>query len=170
MPIRVESPYVPLDMERNPFPSLHGKKAEYLTRLIKEAGAVPRNALHRLILLRHGQYMFLAFDSENDLPVALATCIIMETGAMSYGVITDLVVLPEYRKNGLAHSLVHSIIARMSSSSVLAASDNKELALLRVAIGSEVISCQKIFEDCDFKLVHGNGENLYEYRLQNSAD
>lgn len=170
MHIRVESPYVPINTEGNPFPSLTGAKAEHLNRLIKEASAVPRTVLHRLILLRHGQYMFLAFDNKSDLPVALATCIIMETDSMSYGVITDLVVLPEYRKSGVASKLVQDIIARMSNKSVIVASGNKELALLRVAISSHLASCRKIFEAAGFELVHGNGERLYELKLESPED
>lgn len=171
MHIRVESPYVPVDGELAAFRALTGQKAAQLQRLFQKAGAASLNSLHKLTPLSHGKYVFVAFDTENDLPVALATCIIMAaTDVMSYGAITDFAVLPEHQENGIEEKLLLNIIARMSNPSVLAASFNRELVMLRVAISSHLTSRHKIFEACGFELIRSNGENLYERRLGSFED
>lgn len=174
MHIRVESPYVPIDGELAAFRTLTGQKVAQLHRLTQEAATVPRTTLHRFVPARHGKYVFVAFATESDLPVAFATCIIIETGVMSYGIITDFVVLAECRRKGVAHQLVLDIVRRMSDASVLLASGNKQLTLLHVAISSHLISCRKLFEGCGFVLVHGNNgnvtESIYELHLPNLED
>lgn len=178
MHIRVESPYVSPDGTLTAFRAFTGEKAKQMHRLNQEASAVPRTLLHKLVPLRQGKYLFVAFDTESDLPVALSTCVIIETGGLNYGVITDFVVLAEYRRKGVAHQLVLDIVRRMSDPNVLMASRNTQLAMLHVAISSHVISCRKLFEGCGFVLAQRIGqkggqkviENIYELRLPKTED
>lgn len=174
MHLRFEVPYMPLEQSVSNLSWLTGTQKERLQKLDLQNLQIPRTLSSELV--KHagrGKYCIIAFatEADQDMPVGFAACAIIKTGREDeWGFITDLVVDRPYRKKKVASRLVTEMMNRLQEPSVLSLACIKEgsLRFIRVAISSQLTTCQKVFAGCGFELVRGNGENIYEYSLTSS--
>lgn len=58
-----------------------------------------------------GRWMLFANTGDTDEVIGYAACLVVESFGQTHGLITDLAVLPEYRHQGVAQSLIAGVSA-----------------------------------------------------------
>lgn len=137
-------------------------------QLLREQGSIPR-ALDTYGYRgpHHGRYVFLITD-EHGLIVGGAECVPVLWHGRGVGeshlLVRDLVVLPRYRRRGLATTLLKNIMTTMQVDGVHLCSGRAPFLKMRAIITAGHGNAIRLFCQCGWEPVEGTHE-LYEYEL-----